>query len=122
MANTEDAYGFPPFSIMEQAISLRRGRRSKRRGIDKLRQREVDILDKFLAHVGTVTQIQSPNFGWADVIAEMVIGTERPSTGTTVVEPAVDALAEGRRTEPHVAGLGQLGDSSPALPPGGLPA
>ena len=122
MANTEDAYGFPPFSTMEQAISLRRARRSKRRGIDKLRQREVDILEKFLTHVGSVTQIQSPNFGWADVIAGTVVGTRRPATGATVLEPAVDALAEGRLTEPHVAGVGQMGDSSPARPSDGLPA
>ncbi|WP_374967718.1 GtrA family protein [Terrabacter sp. BE26] len=122
MANTEDAYGFPPFSTMEQAISLRRGRRSKRRGIDKLRQREVEILEKFLTHVGTVTHIQSPNFGWADVIAGTVVGTGRPAIGATVLEPAVDALAEGRRTEPHVAGVGQMADTTPARPPDGLPA
>jgi dolichol-phosphate mannosyltransferase len=69
MANTEDAYGFPPFSIMERAITLRPRnlRRGKKRDISTLRSLERTILDGFLTHV-SVTRLHSPNFGWADVI------------------------------------------------------
>ena len=73
LANTEDAYGFPPFSIMERAITLRaRNLRSgKKQDISVLRSLERDILDDFLRNV-SVSRLISPNFGWADVIPQRV--------------------------------------------------
>jgi dolichol-phosphate mannosyltransferase len=74
LANTEDAYGFPPFSIMERAITLRtRNLRSgKKQDISVLRSLERDILDDFLQNV-SVSRLISPNFGWADVIPQRVL-------------------------------------------------
>jgi dolichol-phosphate mannosyltransferase len=74
LANTEDAYGFPPFSIMERAITLRtRNLRSgKKQDISILRSLERDILDDFLQNV-SVSRLISPNFGWADVIPQRVL-------------------------------------------------
>ena len=74
LANTEDAYGFPPFSIMERAITLRaRNLRSgKKQDISVLRSLEREILDDFLQNV-SVSRLISPNFGWADVIPQRVL-------------------------------------------------
>jgi dolichol-phosphate mannosyltransferase len=74
LANTEDAYGFPPFSIMERAITLRTRnlRGGKKQDISVLRSLERDILDDFLENV-SVSRLISPNFGWADVIPQRVL-------------------------------------------------
>jgi len=74
LANTEDAYGFPPFSIMERAITLRtRNLRSgKKQDISVLRSLEREILDDFLQNV-SVFRLISPNFGWADLIPQRVL-------------------------------------------------
>jgi hypothetical protein len=73
LANTEDAYGFPPFSIMERAITLRSRnlRKGKKQDISTLRSMERGILDDFLRNV-SACQLISPNFGWADVIPQLV--------------------------------------------------
>jgi dolichol-phosphate mannosyltransferase len=74
LANTEDAYGFPPFSIMERAITLRSRnlRKGKKQDISLLRARERAILGDFLGNI-SVSRLISPNFGWADVIPERVL-------------------------------------------------
>ncbi len=74
LANTEDAYGFPPFSIMERAITLRSRnlRKGKKQDISFLRDRERAILSDFLSNM-SVSRLISPNFGWADVIPERVL-------------------------------------------------
>jgi dolichol-phosphate mannosyltransferase len=74
LANTEDAYGFPPFSIMERAITLRSRnlRKGKKQDISVLRSLERAILDDFLQNV-SVSRLVSPNFGWADVIPQRVL-------------------------------------------------
>lgn len=74
MANTEDAYGFPPFSIMERAITLRpkKLRNGKKRDIKALRALELSILEDFLGNM-PVTRLISPNFGWADIIPQRVL-------------------------------------------------
>jgi dolichol-phosphate mannosyltransferase len=74
LANTEDAYGFPPFSIMERAITLRSRnlRKGKKQDISLLRGRERAILSDFLSNM-SVPRLTSPNFGWADVIPERVL-------------------------------------------------
>ncbi|HEY6811008.1 MAG TPA: GtrA family protein [Propionibacteriaceae bacterium] len=73
LANTEDAYGFPPFSIMERAITLRSRnlRKGKKQDISTLRSMERGILDDFLRNV-SACRLVSPNFGWADVIPQLV--------------------------------------------------
>lgn len=74
LANTEDAYGFPPFSIMERAITLRtrKLRKGKKQNIVTLRSLERQILERFLDSM-SVTRLSSPNFGWADVIPQRVL-------------------------------------------------
>jgi dolichol-phosphate mannosyltransferase len=74
LANTEDAYGFPPFSIMERAITLRSRnlRKGKKQDISTLRTMERGILDDFLRNV-SACRLMSPNFGWADVIPQRVL-------------------------------------------------
>ena len=71
LANTEDAYGFPPFSVMERAITLRKKgmHKGKKQDIAKLRARERGILESFLGDL-PVTRLISPNFEWADIIPE----------------------------------------------------
>src|SRR5215213_8899431 len=88
LANTEDAYGFPPFSIMERAITLRSRnlRKGKKQDISLLRSRERAILSDFLSNM-SVSRLTSPNFGWADVIPERVL------------QPAALGAGEDRRTE-----------------------
>ena len=67
-ANTEDAYGFPPFAIMERAITLRRricaGERSKTlppcaRSSSRSWMHSSNV---------SVSRLNSPNFAWADII------------------------------------------------------
>jgi dolichol-phosphate mannosyltransferase len=84
LANTEDAYGFPPFSIMERAITLRSRnlRKGKKQTISELRSLERGILENFL-HDISVTRLTSPNFGWADVIQQRVL---QPSGRRALVE------------------------------------
>jgi len=74
LANTEDAYGFPPFSIMERAITLRSRnlRKGKKQDISLLRARERAILGEFLSNI-SVSRLISPNFGWAHVIPQRVL-------------------------------------------------
>jgi dolichol-phosphate mannosyltransferase len=74
LSNTEDAYGFPPFSIMERAITLRSRnlRKGKKQTISELRSLERCILENFLQNI-SVTRLTSPNFGWADVIPQRVL-------------------------------------------------
>ena len=73
LANTEDAYGFPPFSIMERAITLRSRnlRKGRKQDISELRSLERGILEDFLRNI-SVSRLISPNFGWADVIPHRV--------------------------------------------------
>jgi dolichol-phosphate mannosyltransferase len=84
LANTEDAYGFPPFSIMERAITLRSRnlRKGKKQDISELRLLERGILEDFLRHI-SVSRLISPNFGWADMIPQRVL---QPSTGTALIK------------------------------------
>jgi putative flippase GtrA len=79
LANTEDAYGFPPFSIMERAITLRSRnlRKGKKQDISLLRARERAILEEFLGNIA-VSRLISPNFGWADVIPQRVLQPALP--------------------------------------------
>ena len=84
LSNTEDAYGFPPFSIMERAITLRSRnlRKGKKQHISELRSLERGILENFLDNI-SVTQLTSPNFGWADIIPQRVL---QPSGRGSLVE------------------------------------
>jgi dolichol-phosphate mannosyltransferase len=104
LANTEDAYGFPPFSIMERAITLRSRnlRKGKKQDISELRSMERCILEGFLRNVSACRLI-SPNFGWADIIPLRVL--RRSAENRTPVGALAGHSAEGMNghTEGHTA-------------------
>ncbi|HEY2003997.1 MAG TPA: GtrA family protein [Candidatus Saccharimonadia bacterium] len=72
LANTEDAYGFPPFAILAPALTLGE--------INNLvlRTREREILNEFLRYI-PVTNLVDPNFGWADRIPAALAKGALPS-------------------------------------------
>jgi hypothetical protein len=65
LANTEDAYGFPPYRYLAPAITVD--------GLDhaQLKAREREILEGFLSNV-RVRALASDNFGWADEIPRLL--------------------------------------------------
>jgi dolichol-phosphate mannosyltransferase len=107
LANTEDAYGFPPFSIMERAITLRSRnlRKGKKQDISILRSLERGILEDFLRNV-SVSRLISPNFGWADVIPQRVM---QPYPRRALVEASAPAMAW---PAPSAAMNGETGQSA----------
>jgi hypothetical protein len=112
LANTEDAYGFPPFSIMERAITLRsRNLRSGRKqDISVLRSLERGILEEFLQNV-SVSRLISPNFGWADVIPQRVL---QPSQSELAEQGTPHAARSATATNGHANGLADIHAGPPA--------
>ncbi len=72
LANTADAYGFPPFAKFAPAITL--GRQNS----EKLSAREREILSGFLDHT-EVLRMARPDFSWADDIPGLL---ERKAAGS----------------------------------------
>ncbi len=100
LANTEDAYGFPPFRYLAPAIVV--GGRNHR----QLRDREREILTGFLGHVRTRI-VSSDSYGWADEIPRLL------GLHGAVGEPAerpvpTDAEAWPRWAGPRLATPGGL--------------
>lgn len=69
IANTDDAYGFPPFRYLAPSISV------DGVGYQQLRQQEREILAGFLTNVRTRV-LASDTFGWADEIAHLMSARE----------------------------------------------
>jgi dolichol-phosphate mannosyltransferase len=65
LANTEDAYGFPPFRYLAPELNI------GGQGLDGLRAREEGVLESLLANV-RVRRLTSDTFGWADEIPTLV--------------------------------------------------
>jgi dolichol-phosphate mannosyltransferase len=124
LANTEDAYGFPPFSIMERAITLRSRnlRKGKKQDISVLRLLERGILEEFLESM-SVARLTSPSFGWAEVIPYLV---PQPAARSALVED--HAAANGWPGQPNGARGGEAGvprngqSGVPANEQSGVPA
>jgi dolichol-phosphate mannosyltransferase len=114
LANTEDAYGFPPFSIMERAITLRpRNLRSgKKQDISVLRAFERDILEDFLRKV-SVSQLISPNFGWADVIPQRVLHPSQKRSIDDQTRAASVPAYSAHRTSGHASVLADKEGDAP---------
>jgi dolichol-phosphate mannosyltransferase len=90
LANTDDAYGFPPFRYFAPAVTIRG------RGYRELRAREEEILRGFLSHVrGRV--LASDSFAWAEAIAEL-LRRERRNARARGVRPAVVTLPDDSPT------------------------
>jgi dolichol-phosphate mannosyltransferase len=88
IANTDDAYGFPPFRYLAPAITI------GGRNYLQLRQAERDILDSFLRHV-RLRILASDTFSWAEEISRLIdheteLGDRNPSEADQK-SPAVDA-------------------------------
>jgi putative flippase GtrA len=67
IANTDDAYGFPPFRYLAPAITV------GGLGYAELRAKERQILEGFLSNVRT-RSVASDCFGWADEIPKLIVG------------------------------------------------
>ncbi|MBI3686064.1 MAG: glycosyltransferase [Actinobacteria bacterium] len=76
LANTDDAYGFPPFRYLAPAIALH--------GQDyaALRRREEEILGGFLSGIRTRV-LASDCYGWADEIPRLLAGSGPAAAGAT---------------------------------------
>ena len=98
LANTDDAYGFPPFKYFAPAVTI------GGRGYRELRAREEEILRGFLSHV-RARVLASDSFGWADAIPEL-LRRERGSADAVGVRPAVVTLPDdaGRGGDATFAG------------------
>jgi dolichol-phosphate mannosyltransferase len=74
IANTDDAYGFPPFRYLAPAISV------GGQDYHQLRQAEREILARFLSHL-RIRVLGSDSFGWADEIPHLIGRDARPASG-----------------------------------------
>ncbi|HJZ26739.1 MAG TPA: hypothetical protein VJ370_10735, partial [Streptosporangiaceae bacterium] len=72
LANTDDAYGFPPFRYLAPAINI------GSRDYQELRTAERDILAGFLANV-RVRTLASDTYGWADEIPRLIHASDSRS-------------------------------------------
>jgi len=74
LANTDDAYGFPPFRFLAPAIRI------GGQDYHQLRQTEREILASFLEHL-RVRTLASDSFSWADDIPRLVEEGESQTAG-----------------------------------------
>lgn len=87
--NTDDAYGFPPFSYLAPSIVI------NGQGYQELRHREEAILDAFLTRVRART-VASDRFGWADEIPRIL----RAERGVLDVAETAGGAGAGALLEP----------------------
>jgi dolichol-phosphate mannosyltransferase len=73
IANTDDAYGFPPFRYFAPAIAI------DGQDYGRLRERERELLTSFLAGV-RVRRVSRDDFGWADEIPQLLTAAAGGST------------------------------------------
>jgi len=81
IANTDDAYGFPPFRYLAPSINL------DGQGYQQLRVREREILAGFLANTRTRV-VASDTFGWAADIAKLITARGLMGAGEAPGRPA----------------------------------
>jgi dolichol-phosphate mannosyltransferase len=112
LANTDDAYGFPPFRYLAPAISI------GSRDYHELRAAERNILAGFLANV-RVRTLASDTFGWADEIPHLIeasagaasaSGNDAPDSFSWAEEsPRLISASDSRPA--RVSGNGASGDA-----------
>jgi len=113
LANTDDAYGFPPFRYLAPAINI------GSRDYQELRTAESDILAGFLANV-RVRTLASDSFGWADEIPHLIQASDaRSSDGFSWAEEFAHLMQAGDSRSPGAPGNGS-GNGS-AAPRTGAP-
>jgi hypothetical protein len=114
LANTDDAYAFPPFRYLAPAINI--GSLDYR----KLRAAERNILAGFLANV-RVRTLASDSFGWADEIPHLVHASDaRSSDGFSWADEFPRLIAAGSSRSPGTSGNGAAAPRTkvPSVPDG----
>jgi hypothetical protein len=106
IANTDDAYGFPPFRYLAPAFVIGGEQYAE------LRARERAILVSAMSGV-TARRVATPDFTWADRIPALL-----SATAATPAEPAVDAAPEGGSLEPATEATNHAGHNGVIRPVG----
>jgi dolichol-phosphate mannosyltransferase len=114
LANTDDAYTFPPFRYLAPAINIG--------SLDyhELRAAERNILTGFLANV-RVRTLASDSFGWADEIPHLIQASDsRSSDGFSWADEFPRLLAAGSSRPPGASGNGSAAPrtEAPSVPGG----
>jgi hypothetical protein len=90
IANTDDAYGFPPFRYFAPALVI------DGCGYEELRAKERAILAQAMRNV-TARRLATPDFSWAERIPELLTNLRPPCQQPV---PVPDAPAADQRTTP----------------------
>jgi hypothetical protein len=90
IANTDDAYGFPPFRYFAPALVI------DGCGYEELRAKERAILAQAMRNV-TARRLATPDFSWAERIPELLTNLRPPCQQPV---PVPDAPAADERTTP----------------------
>jgi dolichol-phosphate mannosyltransferase len=90
IANTDDAYGFPPFRYFAPALVI------DGCGYEELRAKERAILAQAMRNV-TARRLATPDFSWAERIPELLTNLRPPCQQPV---PVPDAAAADERTTP----------------------
>jgi dolichol-phosphate mannosyltransferase len=89
IANTDDAYGFPPFEYFAPALVV------DGLGYEELRARERQILASALTGI-RARRIATPDFSWADVIPGLTARDREPVLDAEISAPPPEVRASGR--------------------------
>jgi hypothetical protein len=89
LANTEDAYGFPPYAQLAPQLVI------NGQGYDDLRLKERAILSAAL-NAAEVTRLRVDDFSWPEMIRARSDATERSALGSQpILSPARIPVASG---------------------------
>jgi putative flippase GtrA len=92
IANTDDAYGFPPFKYFAPTLVI------NGMGYEELRAAERLILVSAMQHV-VARRLVTPDFSWADIIPTMVAGSHPTAVGTPDIAGARVATPSERAAQ-----------------------
>lgn len=88
LANTEDAYGFPPYAQMAPQLVL------EGEGYDEMRLKERVILSSAL-RMANVTRLRVDDFSWPEMIRARSDAAEAPQLGSRPLVPLRVPIASG---------------------------
>jgi dolichol-phosphate mannosyltransferase len=110
LANTDDAYTFPPFRYLAPAINI------GSQDYQELRAAERNILAGFLANV-RVRTLASDSFGWADEIPHLMQASDsRSSDGFSWADEFPRLIATGNSRSPGASDNGSAAPRTEAPP------
>jgi hypothetical protein len=106
LANTDDAYTFPPFRYLAPAINI------GSQDYQELRAAERNILAGFLGNV-RVRTLASDSFGWADEIPHLIQASDsRSSDGFSWADEFPRLIATGNSRSPGASSNGASGNGA----------